>query len=237
MKHSTLSLLICIGGCLSACHSAPEKVNPLTQHEEEITHIIAEMTLEEKINMLHGKNMFSSAGVERLNIPDIEYADGPFGIREEMEPHSWNSLHLSTDSATFFPTGSALAATWSPEMAYKYGEGMAAEAKLRGKDMILGPAINIQRIPTGGRTYEYLSEDPLLSSELAVNYTLGAQDHQEAVCLKHYALNNQEDMRGFVDVKVSERAMREIYLAPFEAAVKQANAYGVMAAYNKVAGQ
>lgn len=195
------------------------------------------MTLEEKINMLHGKNMFSSAGVERLNIPDIEYADGPFGIREEMEPHSWNSLHLSTDSATFFPTGSALAATWSTEMAYKYGEGMAAEAKLRGKDMILGPAINIQRIPTGGRTYEYLSEDPLLSGELAVNYTLGAQDHQEAVCLKHYALNNQENMRGFVDVKVSERAMREIYLAPFEAAVKKANAYGVMAAYNKVSGE
>mgnify|MGYP000096198951 FL=1 len=90
--------------------------------------------------------------------------------------------------------------------------------------MILGPAINIQRIPTGGRTYEYLSEDPLLSGELAVNYTLGAQDHQEAVCLKHYALNNQENMRGFVDVKVSERAMREIYLAPFEAAVKKANA-------------
>lgn len=156
MKHSTLSLLICIGGCFSACSPTNEKVNPLTQHEDEITNIIAEMTLEEKINMLHGKNMFSSAGVERLNIPDIEYADGPFGIREEMEPHSWNSLHLSTDSATFFPTGSALAATWSTEMAYKYGEGMAAEAKLRGKDMILGPAINIQRIPTGGRTYEYL---------------------------------------------------------------------------------
>ena len=237
MKHSTLSLLICIGGCFSACSPTNEKVNPLTQHEDEITNIIAEMTLEEKINMLHGKNMFSSAGVERLNIPDIEYADGPFGIREEMEPHSWNSLHLSTDSATFFPTGSALAATWSTEMAYKYGEGMAAEAKLRGKDMILGPAINIQRIPTGGRTYEYLSEDPLLSGELAVNYTLGAQDHQEAVCLKHYALNNQENMRGFVDVKVSERAMREIYLAPFEAAVKKANAYGVMAAYNKVSGE
>ena len=97
MKHSTLSLLICIGGCFSACSPTNEKVNPLTQHEDEITNIIAEMTLEEKINMLHGKNMFSSAGVERLNIPDIEYADGPFGIREEMEPHSWNSLHLSTD--------------------------------------------------------------------------------------------------------------------------------------------
>lgn len=236
MKNRTSILLACAVICLSACTSAGEKDNPLTAHEKEITGIIAGMTLEEKVNMLHGKNMFSSAGVERFGIADIEYADGPFGIREEMEPHSWNSLHLNTDSATFFPTGSALAATWSAEMAYKYGEGMAAEARLRGKDMILGPAINIQRIPTGGRTYEYLSEDPLLSAELAVGYSRGAQDHQVAVCLKHYALNNQENMRGFIDVKVSERVMREIYLVPFEAAVKQANAYGVMAAYNKVAG-
>lgn len=237
MKNYTLWLLIFAGWYFSACNPTTEKVNPLTKHEKEITNIIAKMTLEEKVNMLHGKHMFSSAGIDRLNIPDIEYADGPFGIREELEPHSWNSLHLSTDSATFFPTGSALAATWSPEMAYKYGESMAAEARFRGKDMILGPAINIQRIPTGGRTFEYLSEDPLLSAELAVNYTLGVQDHQVAVCLKHYALNNQENMRGIVDVKISERAMREIYLAPFEAAVKKGNAYGVMAAYNKVSGE
>ncbi len=236
MKQSTLALLICAGACFSACNQTPEKGSALLGHEDEITGIIAGMTLEEKVNMLHGKHTFSSAGVERLGIPDIEYADGPFGIREELEPDGWNSLHLTTDSATFFPTGSALAATWSTEMAYKYGEAMAAEARSRGKDMILGPAINIQRIPTGGRTYEYLSEDPLLSGELAVNYTLGAQDHDEAVCLKHYALNNQENMRGFVDVQVSERAMREIYLAPFEAAVKEADAYGVMAAYNKVGG-
>lgn len=223
--------------CLASCTQKPaEKVNPLLAHEDEITEIIAGMSLEEKIEMLHGKNMFSSAGIERLGIADIEYADGPFGIREEMEPHSWNSIHLETDSATFFPTGSALAATWSLEMAYEYGKGMAIEARLRGKDMILGPAINIQRIPTGGRTYEYLSEDPFLSGELAVQYTLGSQDNDAAVCLKHYALNNQENMRGFVSVNVSERAMREIYLKPFEEAVKRANAYGAMAAYNKVDG-
>ena len=121
-------------------------------------------------------------------------------------------------------------------MAYQYGKGMAAEAYLRGKDMILGPAINIQRLPTGGRTYEYLSEDPVLSSARAVGYTLGAQDNGRAVCLKHYAVNSQENMRGFVNAVVSERALREIYLPPFEAAVKEANAYGVMAAYNKVGG-
>ena len=209
----------------------------LLSNEEKISGIISQMTLEEKVEMLHGKHMFSSAGVERLGIADIEYADGPFGIREEMEPLSWNSLHLATDSATFFPTGSALAATWSTEMAYAYGRGMGIEARLRGKDMILGPAINIQRIPTGGRTYEYFSEDPLLSGFLAVAYTKGCQETGTAVCLKHYALNNQENYRGFVDVRVSPRAMNEIYLKPFEMAVREGDAWGVMAAYNKVDGK
>ena len=209
----------------------------LLSHETEIDNIIKSMTLEEKIDMLHGKNMFSSAGIPRLGIADVEYADGPFGIREEMEPHSWNSANLTTDSATFFPTGSALAATWSTEWAYAYGRGMSREARLRGKDMILGPAINIQRIPTGGRTYEYLSEDPILSGMLAVAYTKGSQDDGTAVCLKHYALNNQEDYRGFVDVRISDRAMHEIYLRPFEMAVREADAWGIMAAYNKVNGR
>ena len=209
----------------------------LLNNEERIESIIQDMTIEEKIAMLHGKNMFSSAGIPRLGIADVEYADGPFGIREEMEPHSWNSAHLTTDSATFFPTGSALAATWSTEWAYAYGRGMSREARLRGKDMILGPAINIQRIPTGGRTYEYLSEDPLLSGMLSVAYTKGAQDDGTAVCLKHYVLNNQEDYRGFVDVHIGERAMHEIYLRPFEMAIREADAWGVMAAYNKVNGR
>lgn len=227
------TILAALAFCMSA---AAQQSNPLLRNEEKITEIIKGMTLEEKVNMLHGKNMFSSAGIERLGIADIEYADGPFGIREEMEPHSWTPLKWETDKATFFPTGSALAATWSRDIAYEYGKAMAIEARLRGKDMILGPAMNIQRIPTGGRTYEYLSEDPILSGELAVGYTLGAQDNEAAVCLKHYALNNQENMRGYVNVNITERAMREIYLTPFEMAVKRANAYGVMAAYNKVWG-
>lgn len=210
--------------------------DPLMKNEKEITAIIKKMTLEEKVAMLHGKHMFTSEGVPAQGIADMVYADGPFGIREEMEPHSWNSLHLTTDSATFFPTGSALAATWSHELAYKYGTGMAREARLRGKDMILGPAINIQRIPTGGRTYEYLSEDPYLSSVLSVQYTKGVQDNGVAVCVKHFALNNQETNRGSVNVIVSPRAMREIYLPPFEAAIVEGNAYGVMSAYNKING-
>ena len=210
--------------------------DPLLQNEKKITGIISKMTLEEKVALLHGKHMFTSEGVPSQGIADMVYADGPFGIREEMEPHSWNSIHMTTDSATFFPTGSALAATWSTELAYKYGTGMAREARLRGKDMILGPAINIQRIPTGGRTYEYLSEDPYLSAQLSVGYTLGVQDNGVAVCIKHFALNNQETNRGSVNVIVSPRAMREIYLVPFEAAVVDGNAYGVMSAYNKING-
>lgn len=208
----------------------------LLENDEKIDGIISRMTLEEKINMLHAKHMFVSAGIERLGIADMKYADGPFGIREEMQPDGWMPLGWVNDKATFFPTGSALAATWSPELAYAYGAALAKEAQLRGKDMLLGPAINIQRIPTGGRTYEYLSEDPFLSSRLSVGYTKGVQDNGVAVCLKHFALNNQENNRGTVNVIVGERAMREIYLPPFRAAVEEADAYGVMAAYNKVGG-
>ncbi|HEY3372250.1 MAG TPA: glycoside hydrolase family 3 C-terminal domain-containing protein [Prolixibacteraceae bacterium] len=208
----------------------------LLQYDQQIDGLLSQMTLEEKVNMLHAKHMFVSAGVERLGLADIKYADGPFGIREEMQPDGWAGLGWDTDKATFFPTGSALAATWSPELAYQYGTAMAKEARLRGKDMLLGPAINIQRIPTGGRTYEYLSEDPCLSSNLAVGYTKGVQDHGVAVCVKHFALNNQENNRGTVNVIIGERALREIYLPPFRATVEEADAYGFMSAYNKIGG-
>ena len=207
------------------------------KNEDRITEIMSAMTLEEKVAMLHGKHMFSSEGVPAQGIADIEYADGPFGIREEMEPHSWNSIHLDTDSATFFPTGSALAATWSDELAREYGKGMSIEARLRGKDMILGPAINIQRVPTGGRTYEYFSEDPLLSSVLATEYVLGVQENGTAVCLKHYALNNQESKRHQYDAILSDRALYEIYLPAFKAAVQEGGAWSIMGAYNYYKGQ
>ena len=238
MKLKILAVLISFlfVGCVSQKRNSESFHSALIQYDNEIDEVISQMTLEEKVNMLHGKTMFASAGVERLGIPDMKYADGPFGIREELQAHGWAPLGWTKDSATFFPTGSALAATWSPELAYLYGTGMAKEARIRGKDMILGPAMNIQRIPTGGRTYEYLSEDPFLNARLAVGYTRGAQDNGTAVCLKHFALNNQENNRGTVDVIVGERAMREIYLSPFKAAVQEADAYGVMSAYNKVNG-
>ncbi|HEX3007205.1 MAG TPA: glycoside hydrolase family 3 C-terminal domain-containing protein [Bacteroidales bacterium] len=235
LRKSTTLLIGVIGILLMNCNSMFSQ-SKLMQYDKDIDRIIAQMTLEEKIEMLHAKHMFVSAGVKRLGIADMVYADGPFGIREEMQPDGWAPLGWQTDKATFFPTGSALAATWSPELAYAYGTGLAREARLRGKDMLLGPAINIQRIPTGGRTYEYLSEDPFLSSRLAVGYTRGVQENGVAACLKHYALNNQENNRGTVNVIIGERAMREIYLPPFRAAVEEADAFGVMAAYNKVNG-
>jgi beta-glucosidase len=221
---------------LAGCVTGQIHKSALLQYDKQIDGIISQMTIEEKVEMLHAKHMFVSSGVERLGIADMKYADGPFGIREEMQPDGWMPLGWVNDKATFFPTGSALAATWSPELAYACGTGLAREARLRGKDMLLGPAINIQRIPTGGRTYEYLSEDPFLSSQLAVGYTRGVQENGVAVCLKHFALNNQENNRGTVNVIIGERAKREIYLAPFRAAVEEADAYGVMAAYNKVDG-
>ena len=207
----------------------------LTVNDKKINKIIAQMTLEEKVEMLHSKTNMSSEGVPRLGIQDIKYTDGPFGIREE-NGDGFRSLGWTLDSATYFPTGSALAATWSKEMARKNGWAMGREGRLRGKDIILGPAINIQRLPVGGRTYEYLSEDPVLAARLSVEYTIGSQDAGTAVCLKHYALNNQETDRGSVNVIADERTIREIYLKPFEAAIKEGGAMCVMPAYNKVNG-
>ena len=224
------ALLILAAGCASL---SPQ--DRLTVNDKKINKIIAQMTLEEKVEMLHSKTNMSSEGVPRLGIQDIKYTDGPFGIREE-NGDGFRSLGWTLDSATYFPTGSALAATWAKEMAYKNGWAMGKEGRLRGKDIILGPAINIQRLPVGGRTYEYLSEDPVLSARLSVEYTKGSQDAGTAVCLKHYALNNQETDRGSVDVIADERTMREIYLKPFEAAVKEGGAMCVMPAYNKVNG-
>ena len=228
LLYSITLLIMAIG-----CSMSPQ--DRLTVNDRKINKIIAQMTLEEKVEMLHSKTNMSSEGVPRLGIQDIKYTDGPFGIREE-NGDGFRPLGWKLDSATYFPTGSALAATWSKELAYKNGWAMGKEGRLRGKDIILGPAINIQRLPVGGRTYEYLSEDPVLAARLSVEYTLGSQEAGTAVCLKHYALNNQETNRGSVNVIADERTMREIYLKPFEAAVREAGAMCVMPAYNKVNG-
>ena len=234
MKKILIPMLLACVALACTKPVAPQEL--LTANDAKINEIIAQMTLEEKVEMLHSKTNMSSAGVERLGIADMNYADGPFGIREEGQPNGFMSAGWTLDSATYFPTGSALAATWSEDLAYKYGTGMGKEARLRGKDVILGPAVNIQRLPVGGRTYEYLSEDPILSAALALYYTKGVQDEGTAVCIKHFAVNNQETNRGSVDVKIDERTLREIYLKPFERAIIEGGAMSVMPAYNKVNG-
>jgi beta-glucosidase len=232
-------LLISLCLITMQCKSSDIKSAPddLTAHDQKIDSIISVMTLEEKVNMLCGNGLFTSAGIERLGIGEIHYTDGPFGIREELGKKSWGPIGLTTDSATFLPTGSALAASWNPDLARQYGETIGAEAKTRGKDILLGPAINITRTPLNGRTFEYMSEDPYLNSRLAVAYVKGVQSNGIASCVKHYAANNQETNRGAVDVTMDERTLQEIYLPAFKAAVNEGGAYAVMAAYNKFRGK
>ena len=203
--------------------------------EARIDNIIGELSLKEKVNMLCGNNLNTSPGVERLGIDDIVYTDGPSGVREELA-NDWTSLNLETDYATFFPTGTALAATWNPDLAYAFGEAIGEEAKMRGKDILLGPNVNLIRTPMNGRNYEAFSEDPLLNSEIAKGYIRGVQSKGVSACLKHYAANNQEDLRKEVDVYMDERALRELYLPAYRAGVEEAGVWAVMAAYNKFRG-
>src|SRR5665647_1840886 len=206
--------------------------------EANINQLIKKMTLEEKIAMLHANSIFTTSGVDRLGIPGLSTDDGPLGIREDLSSTGgWESANLTTDSATFFPNGSALAATWNPSLANRYGIAIGEEARARKKDIILAPAFNIARTPICGRTYEYYSEDPFLNAQLAVAAVKGIQSQHVAACVKHYALNNQETDRGRVNVEVSERALREIYLPAFKASIQDGNAWTIMSAYNKVRGE
>ncbi|WDF80614.1 glycoside hydrolase family 3 C-terminal domain-containing protein [Mucilaginibacter sp. KACC 22773] len=201
-----------------------------------INSIVSKMTLEEKIGMLHGNALFSSAGVSRLGIPELTCDDGPLGVREEIKRFDWASANWTTDSATFLPNGSAIAATWNPVMANRYGVVIGQEANARKKIVMLAPAFNVCRMPLCGRTYEYYSEDPYLNSQLAVQSVKGIQSQHVAACIKHFAANNQELNRDSVNTLVDERALREIYFPAFKAAVQQGNAYTIMSAYNKLNG-
>ena len=208
-----------------------------TEHDAEIDKLIAQMTLEEKIGMLHGTTMFSNGGVKRLGIPELKMADGPLGVREEISRDNWAPAGLTNDFATYYPAGGALSATWNPEMSHTFGNSLGEELRARDKDMLLSPAINMVRTPLGGRTYEYMSEDPFLNKKIAVPLIVGLQEKDVMACVKHYAANNQETNRDFVDVQIDERTLREIYLPAFEASVKEAKAYSIMGAYNKFRGE
>jgi len=204
--------------------------------EQKIASLLKKMTLEEKVGMLHANSKFYVDGVKRLGIPGLALSDGPHGVRAEMNLHDWNYAGWTNDSATCFPPGTALAASWNRALAYQRGIVLGEEARFRKKDVLLGPGVNIIRTPLCGRNFEYLSEDPFLVAEMAVPYIQGLQSKDVSASVKHFLANNQEDHRTSIDVSVSERALHEIYLPAFKAAVMQGGSHTVMVAYNKFRG-
>lgn len=234
MKKGTffLGLVSIVVGSLSIHAQAP--VPPSL--EQKIEALIRKMTLEEKVAMIHASSSFTSGGVARLNIPEMVMSDGPHGVRVE-HGRDWNADRNVYDSGTYLPVGVCLAATWNPQLGYDFGKVLGSEAAFRGKDVILGPGINIIRTPLNGRNFEYQSEDPFLISKMVVGYIKGVQDQGISACVKHYLANNQEVNRNFVNVHMSERALREIYLPGFKAAVTEANVNTLMGSYNLFRGQ
>ncbi|WP_066630616.1 beta-glucosidase [Labilibacter marinus] len=201
-----------------------------------IDSLVSQLSLAEKVSMLHGNSKFSTAAVERLGIPNLKLSDGPHGVREEILPHAWDPAGWTNDSSTYFPTGTALSATWNPSLALATGEALGEQARARNKDILLGPGVNIQRTPLCGRNFEYMSEDPLLNAVMCVPYIKGIQSKDVAACVKHWAVNNQETNRTTVDTYLSERALQEIYFPAFKAAVQEGEVYTIMGAYNKFRG-
>ena len=198
---------------------------------------LARMTLEEKVKILHAQSKFSSAGVPRLGIPDLWTTDGPHGIRPDVLWDDWNQARCTNDSCTAFPALTCLAATWSEEMSALYGKSIGEEARFREKDVLLGPGVNIYRTPLCGRNFEYMGEDPYLAAKMCVPYIQEVQKNGVAVCVKHYALNNQEAHRHRYNVVIDDRTLYEIYLPAFKAAVQEGQAWSIMGAYNLYQGE
>ena len=205
--------------------------------EKRVEDALSRMTLEEKVAILHAQSKFSSAGVPRLGIPEVWCTDGPHGIRPEVLWDEWDQAGWTNDSCTAFPALTCLAATWNPEMSALYGKSIGEEARYREKDILLGPGVNIYRTPLNGRNFEYMGEDPYLSSRMVVPYIEEVQKNGVAACVKHFALNNQEAHRHGIDVEVDDRALNEIYLPAFKAAVQEGGAWAVMGAYNNYKGE
>ena len=236
MKHSlillALSLII-----VANTSRAQVYLDPNAPIEQRVEDALSRMTLNEKIAIIHAQSKFSSPGVARLGIPGLWCTDGPHGIRAEVKWDEWDQAGWTNDSCMAFPTLTCLAATWNPDMALLYGRSIGEEALYRGKNVLLGPGVNIYRTPLNGRNFEYMGEDPYLSSAMVVPYIKGVQENGVAACVKHFALNNQEDGRHIVNVTLSERALYEIYLPAFKAAVQEGKAWSIMGAYNRIWGQ
>lgn len=205
--------------------------------EARIDDALSRMTLEEKIKIIHAQSKFSSAGVPRLGIPELWTTDGPHGIRTEVLWDEWEQAGWTNDSIVAFPALTALAATWDRDLSALYGKSIGEEARYREKDVLLGPGVNIYRTPLNGRNFEYMGEDPYLSGQMVVPYVQQVQKNGVAVCVKHFALNNEETFRHTTDVDLDDRALYEIYLPAFKAAVQQGGAWSIMGSYNLYRGQ
>jgi beta-glucosidase len=234
-KNVTLLLLWAIAVPMFA--QTPAYLNPAAPLEDRVEDALQRMTLEEKVAVLHAQSKFSSPGVPRLGIPENWMSDGPHGIRAEVLWDEWYGASWTNDSCIAFPALTALAASWNPEMAALYGKSIGEEARYRNKNVLLGPGVNIYRTPLNGRNFEYMGEDPYLAAQMVVPYVQEVQKNGVAACVKHFALNNQELDRGHINVQVSDRALYEIYLPAFKAAVQQGGAWAVMGAYNQYKNQ
>ncbi len=226
---SMLSLLL--GGTVQA-QSLPVYLDDSKPIEDRIEDALSRITVEEKVALIHAQSKFSSPGVARLGIPEFWMTDGPHGIRPEMLWDEWNQAGWTNDSCVAFPALTCLAATWNPEAALLYGQSIGEEARYRNKTVLLGPGVNIYRTPLNGRNFEYMGEDPYLASQMVVPYVKGVQQNGVAACVKHYALNNQEINRHTTNVIVDDRALYEIYLPAFKAAVQEGKAWAIMGSYN-----
>lgn len=222
--------------CASGQTNKPVYLDEQQPIELRVKDALSRMTLEEKTRLSYAQGKFSSPGCPRLGIPELWMSDGPHGVRGEIHWNEWGYAGWTNDSCTAFPALTCLAASWNQELAGKYGKAIGEEALYRKKDVLLGPGVNIYRTPLNGRNFEYLGEDPYLAAEMCVPYIKGVQENGVAACVKHFALNNQELWRGHIDVQVSERALREIYLPAFRAAIEKGHVWSIMGAYNKVRG-
>ena len=223
--------------CQTDKTSVPVYLDENQPLELRVEDALSRMTLEEKVKVLHAQSKFSSAGVPRLGIPELWTTDGPHGIRAEVFWDEWDQAGWTNDSIVAFPALTALAATWNEDMSALYGKSIGEEARFREKDVLLGPGVNIYRTPLNGRNFEYMGEDPYLASKMVVPYVQEVQKNGVAVCVKHYALNNQEVNRHTYDAVVDDRALYEIYLPAFKAAVQEGGAWSIMGAYNFYKGQ
>lgn len=232
MKHLFITVVAFLATLSAEAQTLPVYLDDSKPTEQRIDDALSRMTLQEKIRVLHAQSKFSAAGVPRLGFPDLWTDDGPHGVRPEVLWDEWDQAGQTNDSCVAFPALTCLAATWDTSMALAYGHSLGEEALYRGKDMILGPGVNIYRTPLGGRNFEYMSEDPYLASRMVVPYIKGLQSCGVSACVKHYALNNDEEYRHQVNVVVSDRALHEIYLPAFKAAVTEGGAWAIMGAYN-----